>query len=371
MIVMVSCQHFPDDERVYYRELISLKTLGLPLYYFTRSDSKLDMSDDLIIHKNFLAKNFSIKEYVELLKVEFKLLTPTILHFHEFYLLPLAKHVKYYYDTKTIYDVHEDLRFVGETFSRRNQLLRSLSIFIKTHKERYYIKFIDQVILINPIIKDCIFVDWGLNPVMLEGYPSYLSISDNLNNGCRGNTIIYHGHLGPERGIQELVESVIIIKKKFPNVLLILLGTFRYEEFEEYILNIINENKLSKNIKWIKQVPHKEVWSYLNKASIGLIPFKNNAITLNNTPTKLFEMMASGCGIIATDLPPIRYHVSDTIEWLDSPLPISIAEKVIKLFKKPTLLDQYANNNRRLIRENYNWELISYNLVDLYNNFLK
>ena len=58
MIVMVSCQHFPDDERVYYRELISLKTLGLPLYYFTRSDSKLDMSDDLIIHKNFLAKNY-------------------------------------------------------------------------------------------------------------------------------------------------------------------------------------------------------------------------------------------------------------------------------------------------------------------------
>ena len=370
MITVISCQHFPDDERVYHRELISLKKLGQSIRYYTRSDSEMDMSDELIAHKNFPAAEFSIPEYLNVLRKEFKVSPPTTLHIHEYHLLPLTRLTKRNYNSKVIYDVHEDLRVLSETFSTRHPSLRALIISLRTHKERYYLRYVDQVVLINPIIKDCIFKDWGLDPLVLQGYPSKLSISDYPNDGCRGNTILYHGHLGPERGIQELVESILILRNTIPDVSLILLGSFRLQKFQDDILSTIEDNRLSDNIKWVAQVPHQDVWTYLNKAAVGVIPFRQNSLFMNCTPTKLFEFMAAGCGIVASDLPPIRHHVDESIQWSSPGSAQSIAKGLIKLLQNPRLLENQARQNRNLILNQYNWESISNKLTTLYKRLL-
>ena len=370
MICVVSCQHFPDDERVYHRELISLKKLGQSIRYYTRSDSEMDMSDELIAHKNFPATEFSIPEYLNVLRKKFKVSPPTTLHIHEYHLLPLTRLTKRNYNSKVIYDVHEDLRVLSETFSTRHPSLRALIISLRTHKERYYLRYVDQVVLINPIIKDCIFKDWGFDPLVLQGYPSKLSISDYPNDGCRGNTVLYHGHLGPERGIQELVESILILRNTIPDVSLILLGSFRLQKFQDDILSTIEDNRLSDNIKWVAQVPHQDVWTYLNKAAVGVIPFRQNSLFMNCTPTKLFEFMAAGCGIIASDLPPIRHHVGESIQWSCPGSAQSIAEGLIKLLQNPRLLENQVCKNRSLILNQYNWESISNKLITLYKRLL-
>jgi glycosyltransferase involved in cell wall biosynthesis len=370
MITVISCQHFPDDERVYHRELISLKKLGQSIRYYTRSDSEMDMSDELIAHKNFPAAEFSIPEYLNVLRKEFKVSPPTTLHIHEYHLLPLTRLTKRNYNSKVIYDVHEDLRVLSETFSTRHPSLRDLIISLRTHKERYYLKYVDQVVLINPIIKDCIFKDWGFDPLVLQGYPSKLSISDYPNDGCRGNTVLYHGHLGPERGIQELVESILILRNTIPDVSLILLGSFRLQKFQDDILSTIKDNKLSDNIKWVAQVPHQDVWTYLNKAAVGVIPFRQNSLFMNCTPTKLFEFMAAGCGIVASDLPPIHHHVDESIQWSCPGSAQSIAEGLIKLLQNPRLLENQVRKNQSLILNQYNWESISNKLITLYKRLL-
>ena len=370
MICVVSCQHFPDDERVYHRELISLKKLGHSIRYYTRSDSEMDMSDELIAHKNFPAIEFSIPEYLNVLRKEFKVLPPKVLHIHEYHLLPLTRYTKRNYNSKVIYDVHEDLRVLNETFSTRHPSLRALIISLRTHKERYYLRYVDQIVLSNPIIKDCIFKDWGFDPLVLQGYPSKLSISDSPNDGCRGNTILYHGHLGPERGIQELVESILILRKIIPDIFLTLLGSFRLPKFQDDILSTIDKNGLSDNIKWVAQIPHQDVWTYLNKTAVGVIPFRKNSLTMNNTPTKLFEFMAAGCGIIASDLPPIRYHVSESIQWSYPGSAQTISEGLIKLLQDHRLLENQALQNRSLILNQYNWESISNKLITLYKRLL-
>ena len=370
MICVVSCQHFPDDERVYHRELISLKKLGHSIRYYTRSDSEMDMSDELIAHKNFPAIEFSIPKYLNVLRKEFKVSPPTTLHIHEYHLLPLTRLTKRNYNSKVIYDVHEDLRVLSETFSTRHPSLRALMTSLRTHKEHYYSRYVDQIVLINPIIKDCIFKDWGFDPLVLQGYPSKLSISDYPNDGCRGNTVLYHGHLGPERGIQELVESILILRNTIPDVSLILLGSFRLQKFQDDILSTIKDNKLSDNIKWVAQVPHQDVWTYLNKAAVGVIPFRQNSLFMNCTPTKLFEFMAAGCGIVASDLPPIHHHVDESIQWSCPGSAQSIAEGLIKLLQNPRLLENQVRKNQSLILNQYNWESISNKLITLYKRLL-
>ena len=38
MIVIVSCQHFPDDERIYHRQIKTLLRQDISIKYFTRSE---------------------------------------------------------------------------------------------------------------------------------------------------------------------------------------------------------------------------------------------------------------------------------------------------------------------------------------------
>ncbi len=368
MITIVSYHHFPDDERVYHRELLSLKKLNQPIQYFTRSDSDLDLSDELVKHKNFPANEFYMQAYLTALKEAFMNAPPSILHFHEYDLLPLARFVKLRYGSKVIYDVHEDIRFLGETFSTRHPLLRNFLISVRTFKEQYHLKWVDRVLLANPILNDCLFADQGFDPLIIENFPLQSSIVDRPKNGCRGNTILYHGHLGPERGIKELVESILIVGKKIPDISLTLLGTFRTPEFQDEIFSLIEKLDLSNNINWIPQVPHEAVWAYLSESAVGVIPFRKNPLTLNNTPTKLFEFMAAGCGIVASDLPPIRHHVHDSIQWSNPGSACSIADGLLNLFQNPELLGNQSKQNRELINNQYNWEKIESVLLDLYRS---
>jgi hypothetical protein len=85
----------------------------------------------------------------------------------------------------------------------------------------------------------------------------------------------------------------------------------------------------------------------LRKHAIGVIPFRSNPLTENNTPTKLFEMMASGLEIVATDLHPIRYFLNKTIFWATPNQSSSLAED-----------DSNLNENLELVNQRYNWEKI-------------
>jgi len=48
MKAIVSCHHYPDDERIYYKQVQSLAKRGDHILYFTRSDSNLDLTDEYI-----------------------------------------------------------------------------------------------------------------------------------------------------------------------------------------------------------------------------------------------------------------------------------------------------------------------------------
>ena len=65
MIVIISCNHFPDDERIYYKQICSLKGENHLIKYFTRSDSAIDMSGPLVEHVNY-NKDLSIRKFIEI-----------------------------------------------------------------------------------------------------------------------------------------------------------------------------------------------------------------------------------------------------------------------------------------------------------------
>ena len=130
----------------------------------------------------------------------------------------------------------------------------------------------------------------------------------------RENKIIYHGHLGPERGISILVKAMDLVRESIQDATLSLFGTFRRNRYEKKLMHQIKILSLEKYIKWNGQLPHFEMCQHLAKYKVGVIPFKDNPLTQLGTPTKLFEYMAAGCQIVCSDLPPMtRYKTGGLI----------------------------------------------------------
>ncbi|MBH09817.1 MAG: hypothetical protein CMG74_05555 [Candidatus Marinimicrobia bacterium] len=367
MIVVVSCQHFPNDERIYHRQIKTLLKKNTFIRYFTRSNYDLDLSEPGLSHIN-LSSNLSIKSYSQKVLNYLKVSDPPdFLHIHEPELLDFAKLVKKKFHSKIIYDVHEDLDAMYRTFSRRSKIVKETIILYKSKIEKMHLKFVDHIILANYPLEKTVYHKLGFKPSVIENFPETKYISNFDNNGNRGLSIIYHGHIAPERGISDLIEAMPKVISEIPDISLTILGSFRTEEFEKQLKEYILKNKLFDNVFIKSQIPYVDVWEILNKNSLGIIPFRDNPLTQKNTPTKLFEMMASGCRIIASDLPPIRNYVSKTVHWIIPGNKFSIAKGIIDAFKSINKSD-WIEKNRNLIKSKYNWESRMNDLMSLYNS---
>lgn len=116
---------------------------------------------------------------------------------------------------------------------------------------------------------------------------------------------MYTGHLYDWKGVGTIVSAA----KLLPEVLFVLVGGGD-SEFDVFKIG----RHLSDNILMIGHCPHQEMRFYLRAANVLLLPNSANSSNprflgysvYDTSPIKLFEYMASGRPIVASDLPSIR-----------------------------------------------------------------
>ena len=167
----------------------------------------------MLIHLNFHL-NFSIKKFIKIAFDEIlKRDRISHLQIHETDLLPLLKIVKNHLDNVfTIYDVHENMNALYRTFSERHFIFKELAIMKRNFNEKMHLKFVDQIILANPAIKDLNYQNLKIPTIVLENYVEKKYI-DREDKSHKKPNLIYHGHLGPERGIEQLIKAMNIVVK--------------------------------------------------------------------------------------------------------------------------------------------------------------
>ena len=298
MVVIMSCNHFPDDERIYHKQIKSLLKDGHRVLYYTRSNSSSNLSDGLITHKNFSMK-FGISVFIDKVLHSMKSIRDiNQVQIHEVELLPIIKKVKSISpEVLTIYDVHENMEALYRTFSKRFKVLKELSIKVRNYNENKYLQYVDRIILANPPMGLKTYKN--RSTIIIENFPKiqYLTPLEQIKKRT-GNHILYHGHIGPERGLKELVYAMKQVVGIVPSASLNIVGTFRTKNFENNIRSLIEELDLQKSVMISQQVPHSQIWGIINKHRVGVIPFRRTPLTEENTPTKLFEMMICGLELV-------------------------------------------------------------------------
>jgi glycosyltransferase involved in cell wall biosynthesis len=118
--------------------------------------------------------------------------------------------------------------------------------------------------------------------------------------------VLYHGGLFPHRGIEELMDAI----RDVPGATLVLMG---YGVLEPALREAAAAPALADRVRFAPAVRPDELLDWVAAADVVAMPIQPS--TLNHrltTPNKLFEAMAAGVPVVASDLPGMATIVRET-----------------------------------------------------------
>lgn len=174
--------------------------------------------------------------------------------------------------------------------------------------------------------------------------------------------VLYTGHLYPWKGAHVLAEAVRYLSKDF--FIVFVGGT------ENDIKDFRSKYGSQEQILIVGHKDHKEISLWQFCADILVLPNsgKEDISKFYTSPLKLFEYMASGVPIVASDLPSIREILNEENSLLVSPdNPQELARGISELSKNRELSQKLANRAKTDVIK-FSWANRANKIIDLIQN---
>lgn len=283
-----------------------------------------------------------------------------IYHFHDPELMPVGFLLSMR-GKRVIYDVHEDYAANVRKKLWIPRLLRMpASVIIRACEVTFTMAF-HRVIAVTPTIAR------KYQPAktrLVQNFPwtRDFRCSDGAAYEKRERMAVYIGALSDNRGLREMIRAVKLAAEEIP-LRLVIAGWVNpgvKVEFERESESGLVEHK--------GLLKHSEVAELLSRAKVGLVLFHPDENYVNAQPNKMFEYMAAGLPVVASDFPLWRKMIrSAECGLLADPLnPAAIAEALVWLLRHPAEAAAMGRNGRRAVAEKYNWERESECLIATY-----
>jgi glycosyltransferase involved in cell wall biosynthesis len=289
-----------------------------------------------------------------------------VYHFHDPELIPVGLVLKAL-GRRVIYDVHEDVpkSILGKTYLPRPLVrpLAGLSRLVEQAASRAF----DLIVLARDDIAD----SFGRHPrtLLIRNYPSRASFPD-VSRVARGDgdfLVAYSGGLTPGRGAVEMVDALALVPERC-HARMVIFGKFWPDDLEARI----RSRPGFARVDYRGWVAYETLSAELARADAGLVCFLPEPNHVNAGPTKLFEYMAAGLPVIASDFPMWREVVEGNECGLcvDPSDPSAIAEAITRLADDPARRAEMGANGRRAVERLYNWEAEAGRLLEAYARLL-
>jgi glycosyltransferase involved in cell wall biosynthesis len=282
-----------------------------------------------------------------------------VYHCHEPSSLFVSAILKILKRKKLIYDAHEYYPSLIAENSLFPDFIRPLVRFLADIEERLLVRFADFVVTVDQILcKE--YKKHHNNVVIISNYPKQELFTPDGSNSENGG-IIYVGGISRDRGIYQMISAV-----NKANIKLICVGNFTDELNKNEITNFLEENP-SKNVVFTGLLSHSKVVEYINMSRLGLSLLQPIPIYEKAVPIKLFEYMACGKPVVASNFPEISKVVkeADCGILVDPTNVDEIANAILYLLEHPEEAKMMGENGRRVVEEKYNWERVEERLLEL------
>jgi glycosyltransferase involved in cell wall biosynthesis len=183
----------------------------------------------------------------------------------------------------------------------------------------------------------------------------------------RPHDCLYVGSLSAERDLAAVIDAVSLVPSDY-QVKLQLAGKFH----SPYLLQNLQQSPNWNNVNYLGYLDRQQVKQQLTSARMGLLILPPVAHYKDSYPIKLFEYMAAGLPVIASDFPVWRNIIEHAkCGLLVDPLnKHAIAAAIQYLIAHPKAAKQMGDNGRKAVVQNYNWSNEAATLVYNYKKIL-
>ncbi len=356
--------HRRYDARIFFKECRSLVRAGFTVELIVADGKGNELKENITISDVGQYRNRIVRflfSYWRMIK-KAKKTNSDIYHFHDPELIFTGLFLKMVSNKKVIYDVHEDY---PRQILYKDYLIKPIQKIVSLVFEiieNFASNKFDLIVTATPYIERR-FSKVNSKVVTINNFPYENEFQPVDDWNVKKNEICYVGGLEKFRGIIELVKAM-----ENTSAVLNLGGKFSPSSLKEEVETFDGWEKVN-FIGYLDRSQMKEVFY---RSKIGVVNTHPVANHMVGQPVKLFEYMAAGIPVIASNFPLWK----DIIEkakcgiTIDPQKPMEISEAINFLLLDSVLAEKYGRNGRRAIEQKYKWENEEIKLIDAYRNLL-
>lgn len=358
--VHIATMHRRDDTRILLKECNTLARAGLDVCILVADGGGNEQVDGVAIYDMGQVDGQIAGKAVPMFRAmrEAYALKPDVVHFHDGMFLPFAIALSLTGQT-VVYDVHEDRpREVMDM--RFSWLVKRAASLLYTILEWVGALFFRKIVAATPHIAKRFPRQ---KTVTVQNFPLHeeLSAPDPAPYASRPLNFTYVGSITLNRGICEIVDAIAILGR---GTELHLAGRFSPE-------SLLAETKARPG--WCQTKFHgwqsrHQISQIMASARAGLLVLHPRQSYLHSYPIKLFEYMATGLPVIASDFPLWRQIIEDAGCGLlvDPRDPHAVARAMSWILDNPAAAEDMGRKGREAVFAIYNWESEAQKLLASY-----
>ncbi len=354
--------HTRYDTRIFLKECSSLATNGHEVSLIVADDLGDELKGGVKIHD--VGKNNSgrLSRFTKTTRNVFRKaigIDADVYHFHDPELMPFAYLLKLK-GKKVIYDAHEDLPRQLLSKPYLGKVSKKILSFLIEKIENFFASRFTAIITATPFIRDR-FLKLNNHTIDINNFP-IISEFEDFSEHPKKDEICYVGGLSQVRGILEVVKSL----DNLNSIQFNLAGLFNDANYEKKVKSQPSWSKVNE-LGFIDREGIKNVYS---KSKIGIVTLHPIVNYLDSLPVKMFEYMASGLPVIASDISLWKSIIDESKCGICvNPLsPNDIAKAIDEMIQDPKALKTMGVNGRKAIVQKYNWSIEENKLLNLYGN---
>lgn len=368
-ICMITSVHPPFDVRIFHKEAKSLVKAGYHVTLIVQHDKEETVDGVNII--NLQKPSNRIERMTKTVWSAFCKALKTnadAYHLHDPELMPIGFLLKLC-GKKIIYDMHENLPKQINNKQWINPKLRHILSTVVRFEERILLQGTPVIFAEHSYHNDYI---WVKNYETILNLPLVDQLIDLRSDSTvkDGFAIGYMGGVSNVRGSLTTLEALKVLKDDGISPRFECVGPMS-EFHKNELLKKCEEYNLC-NVTFHGYLPADKGWPVIGRCNVGLALLHPIPNYYESYPTKIFEYMAMGIPVIASNFPLYRSIIEDhkcgiCVDPLD---PQAIADVLNRLMDNPSEAKTMGARGRAAVEEIYNWDVESVKLLNFYKKVL-
>ncbi|MEP0862468.1 MAG: glycosyltransferase [Ignavibacterium sp.] len=376
---MLVFSHYPGDTRV-RREALALKSKGFDIDIICikgDTQSKIETIEGISIFRiNLKKKREGLFTYIYIytlfflaafVKVNFLYFKKrySFIHVHNMpNFIVFTSLLPKIMGTTIILDMHDPMpELLSSSLNRQSKILRNLLIF----EEKMSVLFADKIITTNIAFKE-LFISRGcpenkISIVMNSPYPEIFNKVELKKRDDSEFIILYNGSIIKRHGLDLLVDAVISLKEKIPNIKLRIYGG---GEFLDEVIKKISDSGSNNFIEYCGPMLIDDLVKEIASCDLGVIPNRFNEFTNLNFPIRIFELIHFRKPVIVPRTKGIMdYFGEDSILYFNPNDSEDLKKIISKIVNKEYDVEQIINKSYAIYND-HKWEVQQRILFNIY-----